>query len=611
MPHLGHARSQYLATWDSVYPESTSINNPGQRCQLCHSRETGGNGWNYYGWQLRTQLNGQQSVSGALLSQVIQFIETTPAVDAGCNQPSNTSGITFLDKIRYNAQPGWSNASNNERRNNGNSVQCSENITPPVYLPSSNTRIDFPNSSDALSDPITTSPNSSLLAIDLIPLVDGFSNAVKVVTAPGILGSVYVVEQAGRIWRVDLNSREKSLFLDISDSLVSLSASFDERGLLGLAFHPEFERNGLFYTYQSEPVRESQNDLVDFTTLPPNIAPDHRSFVVEYRAADPSCNSAISRVRSVLVIDQPSFNHNGGDLAFDDTGALYIALGDGGGQDDRGRGHSRIGNGSDASNPLGSILRINPERSAPQNYTIPADNPFISTNELDEIYATGLRNPYRFSFDSLNGRLFVGDVGQNQIEEVNIVEAGKNYGWNSKEGDFFFFSTDGDSTYITATAAAGQATDVVDPWLSYDHDEGLSVIGGQVYRGSDSPALVGQYIFADYTTGFTTADGGRLFHANSDTLENPPQLNEFSNANTFGLKRYTGFGTDSRQELYVLASSTDTFSPLVNNSQLYRIVQQGHVANFPDATDESSQCQSQEICFPIIAENKEISVVCL
>jgi len=606
---VGDARSQYLGFWQNTYPNSTSLNNPGNGCQLCHSRESGGNGWNYYGWSIRQELNGSTSVTSSVLTNAIQFLEANTAQDPGCDLSGPSNGVTFLDKIRYNAQPGWTTGSvNNDRRRNGN---CFDNISPPVYQASDRTTVDFPSAEPEISDPFPTQITSGGLSVDLTLVAEQFVSPVNVVRAPNIDASLFVVEQRGRIWRVELATGNKTLFYDVGPSLVSARPDFDERGLLGLVFHPNFEANGLFYTYQSEPVRTSQNSLVDYTTLRPNQTPDHRTFIVEHQASDSSCNSSITRRRNLLVIDQPSFNHNGGDLAFDASGALYIGLGDGGGADDRGFGHVDIGNSQDTSTPLGSILRILPNGSDSPNgqYGIHPDNPF---GGLDEIFAYGLRNPYRFSFDNTTGELYVGDVGQNQVEEINRVVVGGNYGWNSKEGEFFFYTTDGDDgTYISRQAPAGAPNDLIDPIAQYDHGEGLSVTGGYVYRGSSIQGLIGNYVFADFSRGFANNDGGRLFTFNPSVPA--AAIQEFANANTvLPNVRYTGFGEDVNNELYVVANETNTFNPSQVAGRLYRLTGSGVAPSFPVNSEESAVCEdSAELCFPILGANGAASVICL
>ena len=277
-------------------------------------------------------------------------------------------------------------------------------------------------------------------------------------------GRLFVVEQTGRV-RVFVNADTSSvarLFLDLS----SVVNSGYELGLLGLAFDPNFATNRYYYVYYtiSNPLRSR---VSRFTA----------------DAQDPDATEAGSQ-QDVITIAQPAGNHNGGQIAFGPDGHLYIALGDGGGANDTGN------NAQNRANLLGNILRID-VRTLP--YMIPADNPYVG-NQLgyrEEIYAYGLRNPWRFSFDSVTGYLWCGDVGQNQWEEIDIIEKGKNYGWRIMEGFHCRPPTTGCDT-----------TGLEPPVWEYDHDGGgRSVSGGYVYRGSRLPGLVGTYLYADFLTG--------------------------------------------------------------------------------------------------------------
>ena len=329
-------------------------------------------------------------------------------------------------------------------------------------------------------------------------------------TAPNDLTSVgdgrlFVNQQDGLIRVVKNDALLATPFLDLSARLVS---STGERGLLGLAFHPGYNDPsspgfGKFYTYTSEPV----TGAADFT-VPKTSAFDHQSVVAEWQvsAGNPDLADPASR-REVMRVDEPQANHNGGKLAFrPGEPYLYISLGDGGAGNDVGDGHNpAIGNGQDLTTVLGKILRIDPldpslttgsadPLSANGSYRVPANNPFINSGTaVHEIYAYGLRNPFRFSFDAPTDRLIVGDVGQNNIEEVDFVEAGKNYGWNRKEGSFLFNPSNG-----TITPDPSPDPALTDPVLEYSHEDGSAIIGGFMERGSSVPALSGQYIFGDF-----------------------------------------------------------------------------------------------------------------
>ncbi|MFT4585683.1 MAG: glucose/arabinose dehydrogenase [Gammaproteobacteria bacterium] len=335
---------------------------------------------------------------------------------------------------------------------------------------------------------------------------------------------------------------------------------FDERGLLGAAFHLEFASNGKFYTFTSEAIDEPADFSV---TLPVGESFNHQSVVAEWTTTTGDGNSnsinVLSR-REVLRIDNPQFNHNGGMINFGRDEPLYIAVGDGGNADDVGSGHSfPQGNGQDRTNVLGSFLRIDVDGrdSANGQYGIPSDNPFIDPEAdpgdefADEIFAYGFRNPYRFNFDTETGELIAGDVGQGEIEEVDIVVSGGNYGWSLKEGSFRFDPNTGE--IFDDVAADSLTEDLIDPVLEYDHDEGSSVIGGFVYRGSAITELIGKYVFGEFTNDGFFVPGGRLLYGDLDSS----LIQEFIiglDVRAFGLF-VNGLGIDADGELYVLGTT--------------------------------------------------------
>ncbi len=311
----------------------------------------------------------------------------------------------------------------------------------------------------------------------------------------------------------------KTLFLDVGPTglnrLVTLGVlgpnTFDERGLLGVAFHPNYATNGKLYTYTSEP---NAGPPTFPTTLPPASTPDHQNVIAEWTAVSPGNPAlgvnALSR-RELMRVSWPPFNHDGGDLGFGPDGKLYISMGDGGGADDADGqlfivatggfpvvtapmvGHQVDGNAQKLNTPLGKFLRIdaNGSNSANGQYGIPADNPFVGgpAGTVKEIYAFGFRNPYRFSFDTGTGALYAGNVGQNDIEEVERVVKGGNYGWNRKEGTLFFYINGTADGFASPIDNGLVPPGVIDPIVQYDtHHEGHSVIGGFVYREPDPPA---------------------------------------------------------------------------------------------------------------------------
>jgi len=448
--------------------------------------------------------------------------------------------------------------------------------------------------------------NASGTKITLEQVASGLVAPNKGVVAPGLPNHLFVVDQPGQIWAVNLMTGLRTLFLDVSSRLVSLGVlgpnTFDERGFLGLAFHPNFQQNGLLYTYTSEPTGPPPTFP---TTLPAGTAPDHQNVVAEWQAvnpANPGAGANLMSRKELLRVDWPQFNHDGGDLAFGPDGFLYISMGDGGGADDADGqefvvadgalpanttpivGHQGDGNAQKLNTPLGKILRIdvNGNNSSNGQYGIPADNPFIATpGAVDEIFAFGLRNPFRMSFDSATGDLYVGDVGQNDIEEVDLVIKGGNYGWNAKEGTLFFDINGNEEGFAGTVDNDRTSPDMIDPIAQYDtHGEGHSVIGGFVYHGNRIPQLRDHYVFAEFSRVFNFPSGphnsGRLFylaqkHQKDDKLANIKEFNGFGDAiAALGLAQgpqvcggefprtmaVLGIGQDADGEIYVAGNFT-------------------------------------------------------
>lgn len=276
---------------------------------------------------------------------------------------------------------------------------------------------------------------------------------------------LFVIEKGGRIYvfKDDPAMTEAKVFINL---YVPVKASFSEAGLLGLAFHPDYENNGRFY------VHYTFGDL--------------QSRIVEYHVSEDPDRADYSSERILLTVDQPFRNHNGGMIAFGPDGYLYISLGDGGGAGDP------YGNGQNINNMLGAILRIDVDDQDPgREYRIPEDNSFFgsSNNVKKEIWAYGLRNVWRFSFDRLTGDLWAGDVGQYLYEEIDIIVKGGNYGWNTMEGNH---------CYSPKTGCNRDG--LILPVQEYDHDQGRSVTGGYVYRGNRLPRLYGIYLYGDYVS---------------------------------------------------------------------------------------------------------------
>ncbi|MDR4518686.1 MAG: PQQ-dependent sugar dehydrogenase [Nitrosomonas sp.] len=426
-----------------------------------------------------------------------------------------------------------------------------------------------------LDNPIPAAIQKGSARLRLKPVASGLTAPNWAISVAGDPKYLYVGDQNGKLWRLDLTTADQAVFLDLSDRLVSLGAfgsgSFDERGFLGFAFHPQFADNGLLYTYTSEPADQPS----DFSTIPNGASANHRSVIREWRLNPANLDQSPATVESeriLLTVDQPQFNHNAGALNFGPDGMLYIALGDGGGADDRDGqefagetiiGHGASGNGQNTSNPLGSLLRIDPAGSNSDNgqYWIPNDNPFVGSDTvLNEIYAFGFRNPFRFSFDQVTGALVLADVGQNDIEEVNIVQAGGNYGWPLKEGRFRFEANGNEPGFVTNDPTGGN---LINPVVQYDHDEGTAIIGGFIYRGGAIASLQQAYVFGDASR---TGNGdGRLFYTNgAEILE--LDLTERDAIEFWVL----GFGQDADGELYVLGNSTGV--PFETTGTVYKLV---------------------------------------
>ena len=243
--------------------------------------------------------------------------------------------------------------------------------------------------------------------VKLDVVAEGFNSPLYATHASDGSNRLFVVDQIGLIYVIENNELLSQLFLDISDKIVDLDITYDERGLLGFAFHPDYKNNGRFFVYYSSPkTGEGIN---------------HESILSEYHVSDDENQANPNSERIILRVDQPEANHNGGQLLFGPDGYLYLGLGDGGGAGDQ---HGNIGNGQNKDTILGSIIRIDIDNGNP--YSIPSDNPFVGADGLDEIYAFGLRNPWRFSFDRETNKLFVADVGQDKWEEINIMEKAKN-----------------------------------------------------------------------------------------------------------------------------------------------------------------------------------------
>ncbi len=373
-------------------------------------------------------------------------------------------------------------------------------------------------SGEAVAEPATAGDQTSAQAgsFRLSRVKSGLGDAVGVTFAPKQANRLYVVQQSGTIRILQRGRLVGTPFLDVSGDV----KAGGEQGLLGLAFHPGYARNGRFYVYYTNSSGNQQQ-------------------VVEYRrAANGRANPGSARV--LLSMDDNMSNHNGGHLAFGPDGFLYIGTGDGGGGGDPDR------NAQNRDSLLGKILRIDVDSRAPgKQYGIPASNPFAAGGGAPEVYSYGLRNPWGFSFDRVRGDLWIGDVGQGEIEEVDFRlrggGRGVNFGWNAFEGR---------SAYAGGGPVQGRAP--VGPVAQYTHDDGCSITGGYVYRGTRVPALRGRYAFADFCS-------GKLWTMRAGP--NPGAKRDDTGRLGVTLSNVTAFGEGLNGDLYVLA-----------NGSLYRFV---------------------------------------
>lgn len=343
----------------------------------------------------------------------------------------------------------------------------------------------------------------ALKLIDAFPGVK-FSKPVDIAVPPDRSGRFFVVEQRGLV-KIATPGTPPVTALDLTERL----ATGSEQGLLGIAFDPEFSKSGfVFINYTRRSDRATVVSRFSLSSSGDLIDPQSEL--------------------EILSVAQPYANHNGGQIGFGPDGYLYLAMGDGGAAGDP-HNHSQ-----DLTTLLGSILRIDVSGAhQARAYRIPPDNPFVGNQKgfREEVWAWGLRNPWRFSFDPETGKLWTGDVGQNKWEEINVIERGKNYGWNKREGTRCF----GGSTC---------EGDFTQPVCEYSHSEGQSITGGFVYRGKQLPALVGWYIFGDFVSGRVWAIDGTAGCAKKELLIGVADSERIS---------VSSFGRDREGEIYLLS----------------------------------------------------------
>ena len=351
----------------------------------------------------------------------------------------------------------------------------------------------------------SATPVAGTPTLTTVRVAGGFDDPVDLQVPAGERARLFVVEQRGRIRIVRNGAVVGQPFLDIAGRI----SAGGERGLLGLAFHPRFAENGRFY--------------VNYTDLRGD------THISEFRAPANADVADAGSERELLFVRQPFSNHNGGGLAFGSDGFLYIGLGDGG------SGGDPQGNGQSLGTVLGKMLRIDVNAGSP--FGIPSNNPFLGVSgAAPSIWAYGLRNPWRFSFDSANGDLYIGDVGQNAVEEVNYAPAGRggqNYGWNIAEG-----------TRCFRPASGCSFNGLTGPVAEYDHSAGCSITGGVVYRGCRLPGYSGHYFYADYCTALV-----RSFRIQNGQATDQ---RDWTSPLGRGLNNPTAFGRDDEGEVYLV-----------------------------------------------------------
>ena len=378
-----------------------------------------------------------------------------------------------------------------------NVVEATETADSPVLTPT--------DTQPAVEMPSTGAVDSSNVQWKLI--LQGLRQPVFITSAEDGSGRLFIVLQTGQILVLQDGVLQEEPFLDISDRTTrpNLTGSLGERGLLGLAFHPRYAETGEFFVNYTD--RSGNTHIAKFI-----VSKEQPNRV------DPSTE------QQVLYVEQPYGNHNGGALAFGSDGMLYIGLGDGGSAGDP------LANGQSLQTLLGKVLRVDVDGDQP--YVIPEDNPYTSGGGLGEIWAYGLRNPWRIAFDRLSGDLYIADVGQNTYEEINFQpvnsQGGENYGWNYREGLHAFAGTPDQSVFF------------VDPIAEYTHSEGCSVTGGVVYRGVNLPEWQGVYLYGDYCT-------GKIWGLWQDAEKN--WQNKLFFETSFNI---TSFGIDEIGEVYVI-----------------------------------------------------------
>ncbi|MDI1254913.1 MAG: PQQ-dependent sugar dehydrogenase [Flavobacterium sp.] len=395
---------------------------------------------------------------------------------------------------------------------------------------------------------LLTTTLSFAQTIGIQQFATGFSDAVEIVNAGD--ERLFVVQQRGLIRIVNTDGTIKATpFLNLSSLVNQVD---NEGGLLGLAFHPNYATNGFFY--------------VNYTNNSGNTV------IARYSVSSGNVDVASTTATILLTVTQPFSNHNGGTIKFGPDGYLYIGMGDGG------SGGDPNGNGQNKNVLLGKMLRLDVDNGTP--YGIPTDNPYVGITGSDEIWAIGLRNPWKFSFDNTDGKLWIADVGQENVEEINKVDAataGLNFGWKCYEGN---------DVYTTSGCPAPGATYTF-PYATYSSANGsgaCSVTGGYVYRGTTYPNMVGKYFFADYCT-------------NKIGMVN--DAGTISYSAVFSNSYFVTFGIDVNNELYVSASGNGKIYKVVDTSLGIENLNKGSFALTPNPAKDIMTIKTTTVNFPL------------
>jgi glucose/arabinose dehydrogenase len=461
--------------------------------------------------------------------------------------------------------------------------------TPVPGTPGDLTNQNSPQAATFRNDASYTPLVTPQPLIRLEKVAGGFTSPMMVAVPPDDSGRLFLVDQIGVVKIITPDNKVLDApYLDIRDRLVRLNTGYDERGLFSLAFHPDYRNNGRVFVYYSAPLQ---------TGAPAGWSSTNRLSEFHVMEGNPDSVDMNSEM-ILLTVDKPQSNHNGGPLLFGpDDGYLYLALGDGGGADDTGTGHTPgTGNAQDGGNLLGKILRVDVDKPGigGKKYTIPPENPFVGTAGFaPEIFAMGLRNPAYASFDAAgNHTLITASAGQALFESVFIVDKGGNYGWNIREGTHCFNATDNSKPPAGPCAISGaRGEPLIGPIIETGHDVGNTIVGGYIYRGAAMPDLAGNYIFGGWSTAFARGDGTLLVStppAGYDISRYPPAVssitpkdNQMWTTREFRILNnpngrinvyVRGFGEDENQELYVLTSMKSGPDPATATGEIWKLV---------------------------------------